>query len=41
MGALLKRFPNDWELFKLNTNGYSFAKSFDKRPDDETIMLNL
>jgi len=41
MGALLKRFPNDWELFKLNPNGYSFVKSFDKRPDDETIMLNL
>ena len=41
MGALLKRFPNDWELFKLNANGYSFAKSFDKRPDDETIILNL
>ena len=41
MGALLKRFPNDWELFKLNTNGYSFVKSFSDRPDDETIILNL
>ena len=41
MGALLKRFPNNWELFKLNKNGYSFVKSFDKRPDDETIILNL
>ena len=41
MGALLKRFPNDWELFKLNPDGYSFVKSFDKRPDDETIILNL
>ena len=40
-GALLKRFPNDWELFKLNANGYSFVKSFDNRPDDETIILNL
>ncbi len=40
-GALLKRFPNDWELFKLKPNGYSFVKSFDKRPDDETIILNL
>ena len=37
----LKRFPNKWELFKLNSNGYSFVKSFDKRPDDETIILNL
>ena len=41
MGALLKRFPNEWELFKLNPDGYSFVKSFDKRPDDETIILNL
>ena len=41
MGALLKRFPNDWELFKLNSNGYSFVKSFEKRPDDETIILSL
>ena len=41
MGALLKRYPNDWELFKLNNNGYSFVKSFSNRPDDETIILNL
>ena len=41
MGALLKRFPNNWELFKLSSNGYSFVRSFDKRPDDETIILNL
>ena len=41
MGALLKSFPNNWELFKLNPNGYSFVKSFDERPDDETIILNL
>ena len=41
LGALLKRFPNNWELYKLNPNGYSFVKSFDKRPDDETIILNL
>ena len=41
MGALLKRFPNDWELFKLNSNGYSFVKSFNNKPDDETIILNL
>ena len=41
LGALLKRFPNNWELFKLNSNGYSFVKSFEKRPDDETIILNL
>ena len=41
MGALLKKFPNNWQLFKLSPNGYSFVKSFDKRPDDETIILNL
>ena len=41
LGALSKKFPNDWDLFKLESNGYSFVKSFDKRPDDETIILNL
>ena len=41
LGALLKKFPNDWDLFKLESNGYSFVKSFEKRPDDETIILNL
>ncbi len=41
MGALMKKFPNNWELYRLNPNGYSFVKSFDKRPDDETIIINL
>ena len=41
MGALLKKFPKDWELFKLEPNGYHYVKSFTKRPDDETIILNL
>jgi len=41
MGALQKKFPDNWQLFKLNPNGYSFVKSFDNRPDDETIILNL
>ena len=41
LGALSKKFPNDWDLFKLETNGYSFVKSFEKRPDDETIIINL
>ena len=41
MGALLKKFPNNWELFKLMSNGYIFSKSFENRPDDETIILNL
>ena len=38
LGALSKKFPNDWDLFKLESNGYSFVKSFEKRPDDETII---
>ena len=41
LGALSKKFPNDWDLYKLESNGYSFVKSFEKRPDDETIILNL
>ena len=41
LGALLKKYPSNWELYKLGSNGYSFINSFDKRPDDETIILNL
>ena len=41
MGALYKKYPKDWDLFKLESNGYKFIKSFNKRPDDETIILNL
>ena len=41
LGALLKQYPNNWELFKSQSNGYKFIKSFDNRPDDETIILNL
>ena len=41
LGALLKKYPSNWELYKLGSNGYSFINSFEKRPDDETIILNL
>ena len=41
LGALLRKFPNHWELFKLESDGYRFIKSFPNRPDDETIILNL
>tara|TARA_B100000965_G_scaffold405597_1_gene440301 strand:- start:2838 stop:3461 length:624 start_codon:yes stop_codon:yes gene_type:complete len=41
MGALLRKYPSNWELFKLQSNGYKFCNSFEKRPDDETIILNL
>ena len=40
-GALLKKYPNDWELYKSESKGYSFINTFPKRPDDETILLNL
>lgn len=41
MGAILREYPKNWELFKLESNGYKFIKSFEQRPDDETIILNL
>tara|TARA_Y100001968_G_scaffold267989_1_gene258161 strand:+ start:1107 stop:1730 length:624 start_codon:yes stop_codon:yes gene_type:complete len=40
-GALIKKYPNNWELYKLESDGYSFSNSFEQRPDDETIILNL
>ena len=40
-GALLKMYPEDWQLYSLNDDGYSFSKSFSNRPDDETILLNI
>ena len=40
-GALLKKYPNDWELYKAESNGYSYINTFSNRPDDETILLSL
>lgn len=40
-GALLKKYPNDWELYKSESNGYTFINTFPERPDDETILLSL
>ena len=35
-GAALRRaHPLDWELFRLDSDGYRFAASFDHRPDGE------
>ena len=40
-GALLNKYPNDWELYKMNNSLYTYVKSFSNKPDDETILLNL
>ena len=33
--------PNNWLLFKEINNKYSFKKEFEKKPDNETIFVNL
>ena len=40
-GALMHIAPNNWSLFKEINNKYYFVKEFDKKPDNETIFVNL
>ena len=40
-GALMHVYPNNWLLFKEIDKRYLFKKEFDKKPDNETIFLNL
>ena len=40
-GALMHTYPNNWLLFKEINKRYLFKKEFDKKPDNETIFLNL
>tara|TARA_Y100001968_G_scaffold321506_1_gene356023 strand:- start:19238 stop:19870 length:633 start_codon:yes stop_codon:yes gene_type:complete len=40
-GAIMKEFNNDWELFRLDTDGYRFATSFEIKPDEEMIINAL
>tara|TARA_Y100001968_G_C19192164_1_gene635723 strand:+ start:203 stop:832 length:630 start_codon:yes stop_codon:yes gene_type:complete len=39
--ALMHEYPNKWNLFRSDLDGYRYCKSFDQRPDDETIILTL
>ena len=40
-GALMHTFPNNWLLFKEINKRYLFSKEFEKKPDKETIFINL
>ncbi len=40
-GALLRVYPDQWAIFKKTNNLYSFFKYYEKKPDQETIFLDL
>ena len=40
-GAIMHAYPNNWLLFKEINKRYLFKKEFDKKPDNETIFVNL
>jgi hypothetical protein len=35
VSALRRAYPAPWELYRLDSDGYRFAASFEKRPDAE------
>ena len=39
--ALMHIYPNNWSLFKEINSKYIFVKDFEKKPDNETIFINL
>ena len=40
-GALIKEFNQSWHLFRLDLDGYRYCSSFNNRPDEESINLEL
>ena len=40
-GALLKAYPQDWALFRMDPDGYRFVSTFETRPDIEAINAAL
>jgi hypothetical protein len=40
-GALLRSYPEPWQLFRLDSDGYRRLSSFETRPDPETIAAVL
>ena len=40
-GALLRSYPKNWQLFRLDPDGYRPLSSFETRPDPETIAAVL
>ena len=40
-GAILKLYDSKWEFFTLGQDGYTHNNSFDKKPDEETILESI
>jgi hypothetical protein len=40
-GALRRSFPSDWELYRLDSDGYRFTADFERKPDGEQIEAAL
>ena len=40
-GALMRRFPDDWTLYRLDPDGYRHLSSMENRPDPEQISALL
>ena len=40
-GALMMAYPFKWNLYSNSPAGYIYKDSFDRKPDDETILTNL
>jgi len=38
---LMRRFPDDWTLYRLDPDGYRHLASMDNRPDPEQISALL
>ncbi len=37
-GALIRAYPDDWQLFRLDNDGYRFLESFKQKPTNEQIF---
>ena len=40
-GALMHVYPSNWSLFRKQNDLYSFVKDYEKKPDNETIFVDL
>ena len=40
-GALMVKYPHEWNLFRLDQDGYRFVNSFPSKPDLDTVAENL
>ena len=40
-GALMHSYPEDWSLFRSDSDGYRFVKGFKEKPNEELIFESL